>query len=527
MVTALDRAGILARCMAVGISLFVVVPKCDAQIPAPGAQPDAAQRSTAVPPSSISFSLALDERATDNVSQVDTQRASRAWLTDATAGLSVDWRGAFGRWNTDFRLSRTHAAGDALPSTTNRYLNSSLHMESSNGLWTNDLRATVARLSRSPFAATLPIDSRDPSQDLVETRTLNLLSGLRGSLGPVAVYHARLNWVSSDTEESDSPRTDTASAVVGVRSDPSRTGFAWLCDASTQYFDNEITDQRSSVRGRAGVGFSTGTEFSMSAMGGFERSDVASDDVERSTTRAIGFQWQPTPRTNFGLTYGRRYFGDDYAFAVAHRFTRTAFRVSGSREASLLGTQAGAGAESPLLGLLTDLLSNSVQDPVERAALARSRFENSALAQVSQPSGTVSNVPVLIDRIEATLLALGTRNTLTVTAGYRRQDRLVPDLTMPPAPGVSDRYNQRSINGLWTYRLTPLSTLSYQFLVSRSALLNADDRDSFQRQHTLTLNNRLGPRTTARLVLRRIQISGEVVQAYVENSILAGIESRF
>lgn len=482
--------------------------------------------SLAIGQTTITPGISLAETYSDNAFLSLDSAARKSWISDVGATLGVVHQAAFSRLSIDYRLQHLMYSGIGERNNTQRFLNSSLHQELIDDHVYVDARGTITRQNRSAFDAVLPADTRDASLDRVETRTYSISPYAKGRFGDLAVFQARVNALETRAAGSNQPSSRSVEPSAGVRSDPAKGGLGWLVEGQGQEIDGDALDRRKSVRARAGLTFSASNQLVLQFFGGREKSDLAGGEETTSTIRGVGIQWQPGERTQVALAGGKRFFGNEYAMVFAHRMPLSAIRVSATRDVTFLATQAEAASTSPLISMLTDLLAASIPDPAARAATVQRRFEDSGLTPFTATTGaSPTSRPVLNQRFDATFLVLGLRNTISLNAGGRRQSGIDGAGSAPVA--AIENIRQRNAGATWTYRLDPISTLTYLFTYLQTEGLDSDTRHTIQRQHSLTINTRLSPQTTGTMGVRRIEIDSTMIPSYTENAVYCTINKRF
>jgi uncharacterized protein (PEP-CTERM system associated) len=470
--------------------------------------------------------ITVGERYSSNALLENDPLSRSSWISSLGAGMALEHRGASTRLSIDYRLQKSIYSSIPDRNNTQRFLNSSLRSELVDNFFVVDARSTITRQNRSAFESTTSIESTEAEPNRVETRTISVTPSVRGRFGDLALFQARVTALDSRTANLLDARSKSVESFAALRSDPAKGGLGWVLDAHNQRIEGDRLGERKSSRGKLGLTFSPGTHLSFLANGGTERTDFAGGEDVSTSILGLGVQWTPQERTQLGFSTGRRFFGNEYAFALTHRFPLTAVRVAAMRDVTFLGSQAEAGSSSPLVGMLTDLLAASIPDPAARAAILQRRFEESNLPRIATLRGSsTSSRPILNQRFEATILGIGVRNLFSVSFGGRRQNS-IENSGIDPLSAV-ENVRQRTVSGTWTYRLDPLTSMTYAFNFLHTEGLDLPSQNTRQRQNALTFISRLGPRMTANFGARRTQFDRLLVSSYSESSVFCNIDARY
>ena len=224
----------------------------------------------------------------------------------------------------------------------------------------------------------------------------------------------------------------------------------------------------------------------------------------------------------------KRFFGNDHLVAITHRTPLTAWRFTSSKEATVSANQLATSNPGSVYNLLLDLLASTIPDPIERAAAAQRKLEQTGIPATSGiQDGSLSVRPILSRRLDASVALLGSRNTITLNAGKHEQ-RGIDSSSLTPGIGAPiEEIRQFSANATWAYRLTPVSTMTLAVSHLHTEGLFTSNLTATQRLQSLFVVTQLGPHTFASIGLQRILFDSTVVNSYRENAFVSSLSVRF
>ena len=124
---------------------------------------------------------------------------------------------------------------------------------------------------------------------------------------------------------------------------------------------------------------------------------------------------------------------------------------------------------------------------------------------------------------------IGLRNTVTfvVFTGYSENIPATSDVAVQGAFANATRVNQRGASGIWSHRLTPLTSLNFLASRTESEAEQPTGSKSTTDQFNLTLARPLGPKTNGSLGFRYTIFNTNGTNDYREAAIVATIGHTF
>ena len=481
------------------------------------------------PPSfQIVPTLDIGERHTDNAALVSAASAKSDWVTDATAGLRLEYRAARASAHVDFHVNRLiHGSLTNLDSTQRR-LNSNATLEAVEKWLFLDARANISQQSRSAFGPADVSEVASSRSNRIETNTYQLSPYVRGALGNLANYQLRLNENDTRTGESAFPNTRTSELTGFIKSAPSSERFGWSIDGNSLIFDNDATGKKRDARIRATITAEIDAQIHLSVSGGKESTDL--DGLQKRTRNTYGFgaEWSPNQRTQMAAVTQKRFFGNDHLVSIAHRTALAAWAFTSAKEIAISSNELAESNPASVNSLLLDLLASTIPDPVGRAEATQRRFEQTGIPSTSGfQEGFLTTRPFVSRRQEASVALRGTRNTFTIAIGRREQRALNSVASSPTGASALEEFRQTRYNATWAYRLSRQSNLRMVVSQFRTEGLYTENQNTTQRLQSLFFVTQLSPRTTASLGVQRIMFDSTVATNYRENMFVSSMSIRF
>jgi uncharacterized protein (PEP-CTERM system associated) len=464
--------------------------------------------------------VSLASRFSDNVFLAQHEAARRSHVLDVSAGALLEGRGTKGIASIDFRLQQLYYRLPASQAATQRFLNASIRRD----LWDEHLtvaaRAEISRQQRSAFDGLAEAEVPDTARARLERRSLNLTPAMNVD-GSELWFRANGDFVTSRREGDSGDDRRSLTTRTSLRSNPAAGGLGWSAEHVYRRFEGADFGERHSDQLRFGVVYAPSSAFSMIVSAGREKSSLNGPD-DTSAVHGMGVQWAPDERTQLAVAGGRRFFGNEFSVAAAHRFPRFAIRYSASRDVGYLTQISASNATSETARMLGDLLANAIPDPVARSAAVLRRMEDGG--SITRLAGGQDDAPSLTTRQQLATLYLGIRLTGSLSAGLRKQSSL--DLPAMASAPINQDFSQRTAATHWSYRLTRRSTLNYGFDYLKTESLTLALPVTQQRLHRIGLQHRLGPSTVLAIDARRSQLRSTVVPSYTENSVSCSLSVR-
>ena len=472
--------------------------------------------------------LNIGERYTDNAASVGASLAKSDWVTDAAAGLSMDYRAARASANIDFQVDRLIHSSLSSLNNTQRRLNSNATLEAVEKWLFLDARANISQQSRSAFGSADVTEVASSRSNRIETNTYQFAPYVRGTIGNLASYQLRLNASETRTGETAFPDSRTSELTGFIKSAPSADRFGWSIDGNSLILDNDVAGKRRDTRIRASITAKLDAQMQVSVSGGTETTDL--DSLQKRTRNTFGFgaEWSPSQRTKMTAVTQKRFFGNDHLVSITHRTPLTAWALSGAKEIAISSNELTGSNPSSVNSLLLDLLASTIPDPVGRADATQGRFEQTGIPATSGfQGGFLTFSPFVSRRLEASVVLRGTRNTATIAIGQREQRALNVISTSPTGASAVEEFRQSRYNATWAYRLSTTSNLRMVLSQFRTEGLYTGNQNTTQRLQSLFFVTQLGPLTSASLGVQRIVFDSTVASNYRENMFVSSMSIRF
>ncbi|GHU35234.1 hypothetical protein AGMMS50256_30080 [Betaproteobacteria bacterium] len=474
-------------------------------------------------------SISVNETATDNVGQVKKHREND-WITDIAPGIKINGRGDRLSLSFDYQLHGLHYANDSSRNNFQNSLNAMGTLEALENWFFIDASAMISQQNLSAFSGSTysSVDTNN-SDNRVETATYQIAPYFRGTLGASTEYLLRYN-LSRTTSDGNNARNAKTRQLVGrLASTKEFSRFGWSLDANSQKDDFEQGRSTESDLVRGTLTYRIVPQLRASLIAGRESNDYTSLNKESHTIKGAGFEWTPTERTLLAASYEDRFFGDSNSITFTHRTPGTAWKYTQTKDV-YTSTDQSSGSVGTYFGLLDSMFSSAIPDPVARAAYVNAMLQNSGISpNASLQGGFLTTGVTLQKRKELSLALVGARNTVTFAA-TRSENQDISNGTGSGWFLGTDFSNLESIKQTgasvnWSHNLSGLSTLTG----SASRLKNKGSGSSSvhtdETMYTVNFLTRLGPKTSAGLGVRRIEVDGST--SYTENALTGTFSHQF
>ena len=471
--------------------------------------------------------ISVEETYTDNGELVPSATARNNWITDSVFGMRIEKRGVRSRVYFDYRLHNFSYSRDSQLNNTQRLLNSYVTVEAIDRWLFVDASAKITQQNRSAFRFSAATDASGVNGNRIETTINQVSPHIRGKLADIAAY--QLRFVGADIRSNDTVLPDTRHKqwTGFIKSESVGSGVGWSIDGNAISFRNNTVGRAHDERVRGTVSYEFSAQIQISAIGGSEVTNFAGSR-NGATTSGIGFAWSPDVRTQFAAVKEKRFFGDSHSVSFSHRTALSAWRLTSTRDVSSLSGQLAASGSGSISSLLSDLLVSAIPDRIAREAAVRQKLEASGISGNSALSGGFATGRAFVIRNEEASVALtGVYNTVTLTFSRRDQRGFGPTTVGTDSFSLSNDIRQEGVNLSWSYRLSPLSSLSLVATSLRSEALYKIGLDSSQRTVNLLFSTRIGVNTFATLGARRVNFENSANTGYRENAILGSVSLRY
>lgn len=469
--------------------------------------------------------LAVNETATDNVGLSSTQKKSDL-VTDVNPGIRIEGSGGRSKLFFDYQLHNIFYAQNSASEKTQNALNALGTLEALENWLFIDVSGAISQQSTSPFSgATSGAVNTSTSNNTTETSTYRVSPYIRGTLGSFADYQVRYNLTTNSTKSTQAFDYDTNELLATLKGVTTLTNFGWSVDVSKQNtkFENGRSNDAERVRGVLSYQFDP--QVRVHVIGGRESNDYLSATKESTTIKGAGFEWSPTERTQILASREDRFFGKSNSFSFTHRTALTAWKISESKDASVLVSQRPTGSLGNFYDLAYSICSGT---PEDRAACALESLHGlSPTAQLQ--GGFLTTRVTLQHRREISFMLLGARNTVTF-AGTQVESKNLSQTSGTGSFVGNDVFalqdvRQRGASVFWSHHLSPVSFLVAGFSRLNTIGTGTSTLETNQKTINVNLLTQLGPKTVAGVGVRRVDVSGTT--NYSENALTGVLSHQF
>lgn len=470
----------------------------------------------------------------DNVRLASPGNEESGFILQTTPSVSVRRNAGRIKLNGDLQLQSYNYAGVDASSRIAPTLSAQGSAELVDNLFFMDMSAQVRQQNTSALRQS--VDNALPSGDQAELRTFRLSPYLRGRFANNVAWMLRYDASRTSSSASTNLATNTTqndfsgnlSGGTGI------VGLSWSLNASDR--NSNYDAARSNTNGstyRGSLQYVFNPQWSVTARAGHERNTVLASGAS-GPTEGVGVQWNPSPRTSLGADYDHRSFGNSYAYHASYRTARTGLSVSLTRNITNLSDEILSiqpGSASDVFFSLYNGFFGSVQDLNQRALDVFNFMQSIGLIQNGQafsladPLNFLTSRTFLERRLQVTFSYVGARNSLIVS-GFKsqRQDVSSGFLTVDNlSSGLGLDSSTLSVN--LGHQLTPITSTNLTMTTSKGASVIGGSASSTQHRYDLSLNTRLGPKTSGNVALRHVTLNGS--SRYTENALTATLGITF
>jgi uncharacterized protein (PEP-CTERM system associated) len=378
---------------------------------------------------------------------------------------------------------------------------------------------SVSRNDRSLFSGRSSTD--DLNTDAAnETRTFTVSPRMVFHFGNTANGQIRLDnrWTSGGSASLGDRYTRT---LTGNASDGAAFGpLGWFADYSrvdTEYSDTDQNVFRQNVR--LGASYNATSQLVLRVSVGREQNDYTSGGTEGKTTHGFGFDWTPTPRTQFSAFTEERIFGRGYDISFNHRRALSNWRLSYSKDFS--------SSDELISGDLQDAYFEAYFGSLQGLGLTQAQQDAIKQQLLAQAGLLITNAQYVLKNLQADVSFVGKRNVLSLALYRRARTRLANDLTASAIDDFANFSEVRDSGGSVSLRhdLTPRSALNTSLSLAKVVGEGTTNQDIRRKTLSVGLTRRLGAKATGSLDYRHLQAKGTT--DYTENRLTATLGLRF
>ena len=274
---------------------------------------------------SIAPSLTLSETYTSNITASDLGNEQGEFVTQINPAISLNGKGRRLQLNLSYNMQN-------LLYITNSDRNTTFHQLRANALATVVEDAVFVDMTSSVSQQAISLRERAPPDNLsisnnrTNVITFHISPYLRHAFGDVAATEVRYGYdnVYYDATGFDS---ESNSYSASLTSGAAFKTFPW----SLGYTSNQLASNAKFEMYTAQLRYVASRKLTLTSTGGYENNDYETAPSQQKPSGAFwntGLIWSPTSRTSAQASYGRRFFGKNYAFSVNHATRRSTWLLS-------------------------------------------------------------------------------------------------------------------------------------------------------------------------------------------------------
>jgi uncharacterized protein (PEP-CTERM system associated) len=393
-----------------------------------------------------------------------------------------------------------------------------------------DAGAQVDRRAPTPFG----VQSRtvDPGQR-VRTKVFRFSPYVlwRSQDGLSASLRSDNDWSrrsSPDVASADKVYSQNTRAVLTKEPQPFGAGLE-LRDQSLRY--NNESSVLHLQNALVSLGYAFDPQFVLYALAGQERNSFAPTPglpvtSETDSDYGLRLRWTPLERSVLTAEARQRFFGTSYAVQWNHRSPFLGLQIAATKEPNTQPETVRLAGD--LIGQFDAIFRARGFNASQRQSLVRSTLNEYALPDnLNEPTNVYLSRAQLATAFTAELTLLG-RRTVTAFSVYRRKLEQLTRNGVAPAPfaGLGD-VDQRGVQALLTFRLTPILSLEGGYRFDRSQGLGLDTRQTKENLFTVGSRFALSPRTGVALGLQHLSLNSSGSATVKANSATLGMTHRF
>lgn len=474
----------------------------------------------------IETSLTVSETFTDNAQAAKNGQSD--WITEISPSVSL--RRAAGRvtGNLDASIRNLLYANDSSLSESFLTLSGSGKAEIIDNTFFVDVTGVVSRNNLSAFQGRPQWDSQNTSSQS-ETRYLSIRPRWVGHIGNSDVQYA-MSYDGQALSYGSNMSDQNVGTFHARLFDPTAGArFGWSIDYNK--LDNSYSQSnQQNVNDESLTGtltFYVTRQLSLRLIAGTETNNYMTGSEETGAVTGYGFNWRPTPLTNFDGTWEHHVYGDTYDVRFSHRRALVAFDLSATRQITSSYATAANTLGSYYYNLFSASLVSQYPDPVQRDQATRELMKSLGVQGVYF-GNTYTNSFYEDQRVQAGVSLIGVRHVLALSAYHSDQTTTNRAFAFDSSDNFANNDNVKSWG--WTvslsHQLTPSSSLTGALFWSKSDGSGGVPSESNKDTGLIVgYNRQLGPKTSCTVNFRHESSSGD--NGFNENALTASLTRVF
>lgn len=388
-----------------------------------------------------------------------------------------------------------------------------------------DVLGSISQQSVSAFGIQAP-DSASVDRNRVEVSTFSVSPYLRGRLGGVADYEARLSYAGTHGNVSAVSDSSTSLAQLRLGGATSLAILSWSAQLSHTEVDYSLGRRTEADFGQGVLTWTVSPQFTFSVIGGAESNNYLSPDKESHTLAGLGITLRPSERTALSAQTLHRFFGESHSLNFKHRAARTVWAFSDSRDISSNPGQPVVGNLGNAFDLVFEQFAPIEPDPIARRQLVNGFLQARGIDPATQLFAAFPTSAVIVQRLRSFSVAwLAPRDTVTFFASESDSRRL-DTVTAPSGDFLSTTViRQRGLALNLSHLLTPLSSISVNAAYQRTSG-SLDSLTTSLKSLTAQWSRQIGRRIDGSLGARHA-IFGSATSPYDETAVYGTLRMQF
>jgi uncharacterized protein (PEP-CTERM system associated) len=453
--------------------------------------------------------LQLRETYSDNYNLAPSGLEQSGFITEIAPGFTLTGKGRRSQFHANYQLRSVNYGGSAGHNNFQNYLNADGKAELMDDFMFIDGNANINNVSTSAFGPQA-LSSSYATNNRTEVRSYSISPYIRKRLDSLAQGELRYTHqgMTSDTVGFADYVSDRLNA--NLSSGEAYHTLGWDLAGSTQ--ESRYTDLNS-VRSdyvNGTLRYRLTDTFSLTGSTGYERYTYPNlGDAASGASWSVGFDWRPSERTALAATGGQRFYGNAYTLNGTHRSRYTTWNINYNEDITTQQEQFANSGSVSTSTFLNDAFLVSIPDAVARQQAVDAFIRATNLpATLATGNLGLSNRFFLQKRLQGSVAYTAGKSTALVSAyDTLRRPRTSNDQNSGFVNGnlfFSDQTRQRGVSGLYSLRLSPLSTmnLNAQYYRTASLLTNISDNNKLM---TVGVSHQFSPHTSGTVELRRYQ----------------------
>lgn len=474
----------------------------------------------------LSPRLASTATLTSDINRQGNGISDGALIVQVSPGLRFNSNSGRLRGFFDYALSGVSYIKSTARDELQNTLSAALTAEAIDNWAYVDFSSSIAQQAISAFGSQV-VDGGLGNGNRAEVWTVSMSPYVRGTLGAIARYNARLTLGTTNTRKSSLADATNSSFQVGLGGLDARALVSWSLDGmlQRQAFKEGRHTTNDNVRGT--VRLAATDELQLSANAGVDSSNLRGSEQEQRASYGLGLNWTPTERTKMSLQRDHRFFGNGHSVTFEHRMARSIWRFVDSKDVSNdSGRGNGSSAQGSNYDMFYALFASQVPDPVLRQSYVLDYLRNAGLSPTAiAVGGFLSSAASLVRRQEVSVALTGVRDTVTLLASRIESRRLDSLSRVQDDLSNSEVVLQTGLSFSLSHRLTPQS--SANLTMSQQKTSGAlSSQSTTMRSILANWTANLGQRTSVSLGARYVVFKAER-SPYSEKALFANLNRQF